>query len=82
MSFEIVLQIFYWILRIYSGIILIDVILSWIPSLYQYKIFRGINKMASFVLEPFRGCVIARLDFSLVIAIVLLNAISTFIYGY
>ena len=38
--------------------------------------------MASFVLEPFRGCVIARLDFSPVIAIVLLNAISTFIYGY
>jgi 1-deoxy-D-xylulose 5-phosphate reductoisomerase len=64
MSFEVFLIVFYWILRIYSGIILIDVILSWIPSLYQYKIFRGINKMASYVLEPFRGCVIARLDFS------------------
>lgn len=82
MSFELILLVFYWILRIYCGIIIIDIILSWIPSLYQYKIFRFINKLTSYVTEPFRGCVIGGLDFSNVIAIVLLNAISSFVYGF
>ncbi len=82
MIFGYIMQGFYWLLMAYNVIILIDVVLSWIPSLLQFKIPRLINTVASFVLDPFRGfTTFGGFDFSPVVALGLINAIANFCLG-
>ena len=72
----------YFILLAYRFIILVDIILSWIPNLMQYKIFRLVNHVTSWIEEPFRGhLVIGRLDFTPIITLGLLSGISAFCLG-
>ena len=63
-------------LRGYSYIIFASIILTWLPSLYQYKIPRLVRKVADWYMWPFRGfLVIGILDFTPMIGIVLYETI-------
>lgn len=46
------------LLQLYGGILVISFILSWIPSANEFKIFRLINRVSDWYLEPFRGKII------------------------
>lgn len=60
----------YWILQIFSGFLTISIILSWLPSLYEYKIFRLIRSVSDWYLRPFRGVlVIGMFDLTPIIGI-------------
>lgn len=48
----------YWILQVFSGFLGMSIILSWIPSLYEYKIFRLIRRVSDWYLRPFRGVLV------------------------
>lgn len=48
----------YWTLQVFSWFLGISIILSWIPSLYEYKIFRLIRRVSDWYLRPFRGVLV------------------------
>ncbi len=60
--------IFYYILLAYDAILLMGIILSWIPGLLKFKIFRIIDKIADWYLEPFSGILVfGPIDFTTLI---------------
>ncbi len=69
---SIVLQIIYYILLGYGAILGLNVIFSWIPFVYKYKIPRMIQTMGNWYLGRFRGAlVIGIIDFTAMIGIML-----------
>lgn len=60
-----VLEILEYVLYIYSGFMSFDIILSWIPKAYDFKIFQVIHRISDFYMAPFHGAlVIGFLDFT------------------
>ena len=50
--------IIYNILLVFSFFLSISIIISWIPALDDYKVFRVIRKVADWYLKPFRGVIV------------------------
>ncbi|MFA5543218.1 MAG: YggT family protein [Bacilli bacterium] len=60
----------YWALQVFNGFIVVSILLSWVPTLYEYKIFRLIRSIADWYLKPFRGVlVIGMFDLTPIIGI-------------
>ncbi len=68
--------ILFQILMFYNYIIIAGLILSWIPVLYRFRIFRIIRKMCDWYMEPFYGyVVIGPIDFTPIIGFMIYDAI-------
>ena len=66
----------YYILYGFSSLIFINIILSWFPAVYNYKIFRGLRRLTDTYMEPFYGMlVLGMLDFTPIIGIVVFDLI-------
>ncbi len=66
----------YYILYGFSSLIFINIILSWFPSVYNYKIFRGLRRLTDTYMEPFQGMlVLGMLDFTPIVGIVVFDLI-------
>ena len=66
----------YYILYGFSSLIFINIILSWFPSVYNYKIFRGLRRLTDTYMEPFHGMlVLGMLDFTPIVGIVVFDLI-------
>lgn len=64
------------ILNIYLIIMVIGIILTWIPSAYEYKIPRMIRNMTDWYLGYFRGIfVLGSIDFTTIFGILLYEGI-------
>lgn len=78
------LRVINWFVSIYSWLIVINAILSWVPALYNSVIGRLINRIVDPYLALFRRGIFAKLaystgiDFSPVIAILILYGIQYF----
>lgn len=72
----------YYLMLGFSGLITISIILTWIPGLYNYSLFRGIRKLTDTYMEPFQGrLVLGMLDFTPIIGVVLFDFIlSAYVY--
>lgn len=58
----------------FSGLIFIEILLSWFPAVYNFKLFRGLKRLTDAYMEPFRGIlVLGMLDFTPIIGIVLFD---------
>ena len=67
-----VLLILYYILLGYGAILGLNIIFSWIPFVYKYKIPRILKTMGNWYLDKFRGVlVIGIFDFTTMIGIFL-----------
>ena len=70
----------YILLWVFSGIIFISIILTWIPGAVTSKVGSIFYEMSNWLLRPFRGwLVIGFLDFTPIIGIVGLQFIMDFI---
>lgn len=78
------LRVINWVVSIYSWLIVINAILSWVPALYNSVLGRLINRIVDPYLSLFRRGIFAKLaystgiDFSPVIAILILYGIQYF----
>ncbi len=73
------INILFSILSFYNYILIAGIILSWIPGLYKFWIFRFIRKLCDLYMEPFYGIVVlGPIDFSPVIGFMIYDAI---LYG-
>lgn len=71
--------ILFQILIIYNYILIFGILLSWIPYLYNFRIFRIIRKICDWYMEPFQGyVVIGPIDFTPLIGFMIYDAI---LYG-
>lgn len=65
-----VYNVIFWLLTVFNGFLSISILISWVPSLTNYKIFRAIIKVSDWYLKPFRGVlVIGPIDFTPLIGI-------------
>ena len=48
----------YWLMLAYEGFMTIGIIMSWIPPLYNTKVYRFFRKGLDFYLRPFRGLLV------------------------
>lgn len=76
-----ILESFYWVFYVYEYFILLSVIFSWFPNIYNYKIPRIIGNIGEWYLKPFLGKVIVGpLDLTPIIGFMIyggaLNALS------
>lgn len=81
-----VLIILYLILQVYAGFLTLNIFLSWIPKLYEYKFFRFCKIVSDFYLGPFHGAiVIGPLDLTPMIGIgvyqMVMSCLAFLIYG-
>ena len=66
----------YWLMMAYEAFMTISIIMSWIPPLYDTKVFRFFRRGTDFYLRPFRGwLVIGFLDLTPIIGIFILQFI-------
>ena len=81
-----VLMILYWILQIYAIFLGINILISWVPNLYEYKFFRFCKKVSDYYLEPFHGgVVLGSIDFTPLIGFAIyqtaMSCLTYIIYG-
>lgn len=74
----------YWLMIAYEGFMTISIIMSWIPPLYNTKVFIFFRKGTDFYLRPFRGLlVIGFLDLTPIIGLLIysfgLNCITQYL---
>lgn len=63
-------------LTIYFYVMSLDIIISWIPSLYQVSFFRFINKISQWYMQRFRGVVtLGAFDFTPLIGLLIYSFI-------
>ena len=75
------IDILWYLLNAYNFILIAGVIMTWLPFLYNFKIFRMIAKMCDWYLGPFRGIlVLGPLDFTPLIGFFLYDGIVSLIY--
>lgn len=75
-----VLTILYYILIGYGVILGLNIIFSWIPFVYNYKIPRVIRTIGSWYLSSFRGVLVVGIfDFTTMIGIFLYYLILDFV---
>jgi len=73
------IYILFKLLTFYNYILIGGIILSWIPSLYKFGIFRLIRKMYNWYMEPFSGyLILGPLDFTPIIGFMIYDAL---LYG-
>lgn len=76
------LEILYYIFSGYWYIMIAGVLLSWVPGLYQYKIFRIIRNVSDWYLKPFQGKVILGVfDFTPIIGFLIYSGILSVLYN-
>ena len=64
--------LFLYIIDIYYIFLIANIILSWVPFLYKFKIFRLIGFIGDLYLEPFQGVlVLGPIDFTPVLGFLL-----------
>lgn len=69
---SLVLVILYWVLQVFAGFLGINILISWVPNLYEYKFFRACKKISDWYLEPFHGSlVIGSIDLTPMIGLAL-----------
>lgn len=69
---------FYIILYVYESIIVLDIILSWIPSIREFVLPRIIHSVADWYMHPFRGkLILGPLDLTPIIGIIILNVVQS-----
>lgn len=70
----------FYLLYGYFWLMVISVIMSWIPSLHNFAIFRLIDKIGGWYLQFFRGIVVfGYFDFTPIVGFLLFNfALETF----
>ena len=62
---NLVLTILYYILLTYAVFLGINILLSWVPNLYEYKFFRICKSISDWYLGPFHGgVVLGSIDFT------------------
>ncbi len=70
------IDILFSILLFYNVFLIAGIIISWIPGLLNFKLFRIINKISDFYMEPFTGILIlGPLDFTPIIGFMLYDAL-------
>ncbi len=68
--------VLYILFQIYSGLIFLDILFSWIPNIYNFRICRWIHTIAGWYMEPFHGIItISILDFTPILGIFLYEGI-------
>lgn len=78
-----VIYALYYLLLAYEGFMTISIIMSWIPPLYNTKVFNFFRRGTDFYLKPFRGwLVIGILDFSPIIGLVIYSFGINCIFNY
>ena len=76
------LEILYYIFSGYYYIMIAGVILSWLPGLLEYKVFRIIRNVSDWYLKPFQGKVILGVfDFTPIIGFVIYSGILSVLYN-
>ena len=76
----------YLLMMAYGAFMSISIIMSWIPPLYDTKVFRFFRKGTDFYLRPFRGLlVLGFLDFTPIIGLAIysfgLNCIAKLLHA-
>lgn len=75
------INILLYLLYFYNLILIGGVLLTWVPFLYKFGIFRLIARMANWYLEPFSGVlVLGPIDFTPLIGFFLFDGIVSLIY--
>ena len=65
-----VYSILYWVLQTYAIFLSINILLSWVPNLYEYKFFRFCKKVSDWYLGPFHGgLVLGNIDLTPIIGL-------------
>lgn len=72
----------YYLLLGFSGLITLSIILTWIPGLYNFTLFKAIRKLTDTYMEPFQGSlVLGIIDFTPIIGVVLFDLIiNAYVY--
>jgi uncharacterized protein YggT (Ycf19 family) len=72
----------YWLLQIYFYFMIINIFLTWIPNISEYRFFRICRKISNFYMEPFHGIIVlGPFDFTPVIGLFIYNfAINCLIF--
>ena len=74
-------KILYYLLFAYNYILIAGVIMTWLPFLYNFRIFRFIATMANWYMGPFRGVlVLGPIDFTPLIGFFLYDGIISLAY--
>ena len=74
--------ILYIILQIYFVLIFVDIIFSWIPNIFQFRICRFIHYLVGWFMEPFHGIItISILDFTPIIGIFIYQGILDAVFA-
>lgn len=75
------INVLLYILYAYNFILIAGVIMSWLPFLYNFKIFRLIAIVGNWYMEPFRGVIVlGPLDFTPIIGFFLYDGIVSLVY--
>lgn len=75
------INILLYVLYAYNFILIAGVILTWLPFLYKYKIFRLIAHLANLYMEPFSGVlVLGPIDFTPIVGFFLYDGLISLIY--
>ena len=73
---EFVFTAFYYLMQAYFGLIVLNIILSWIPFVYNVGFFRFLRRISDAYIGVFRGYLtIGFLDFTPVVGIILYEGI-------
>lgn len=69
-------NLLYQILLFYNVFLVAGIILSWLPMLYRFKIFRIIAKISDLYMGPFTGIItFGPIDFTPIIGFILYDGI-------
>lgn len=70
------------LLQIYLFFIFINIFLTWVPTLYNYRFFRICKKISDWYLGPFHGfIVIGPFDFTPILGITIYEIILGLVYN-
>ncbi|HHU56428.1 MAG TPA: YggT family protein [Acholeplasmataceae bacterium] len=76
------LTFLYYILQVYFLFIVINIFITWIPVLYEYKFFRVCRNISDWYLGPFRGVLVfGPFDFTPILGLILYQTILSFLYN-
>ena len=76
MILQYVLYGLFLLLRFYMGIMVLGIIFTWFPNLYEYKIPRLIRKMTNWYLGYFRGIfILGNIDFTTLFGMLLYEGV-------
>lgn len=67
-------NVIYILMVSFSSLICLNIILTWFPAVYKFRLFRGLRRIGDAYMEPFRGIlVLGMFDFTPIIGIVLFD---------